>query len=98
VLFTVVTRTRYRSPGGVIQTIAGVIAAIIIVGIVLVLIRANPNNDIVKFILDLGRFFTRPFRDIFPRSDPRQNILLNWGIAAIVYLIIGAIIARLARR
>jgi hypothetical protein len=94
----VVTRTRYRSPSSVIQTIFGVIAAIIIVGIVLVLIKANPSNDIVNFILDLGRFFTRPFRDMFPRSNPRQDILLNWGIAAIVYLIVGAILARIARR
>jgi hypothetical protein len=82
----------------VIQTIFGIIAAIIIVGIALVLIKANQNNDIVNFILDLGRFFTRPFRDMFPRSNPRQDILLNWGIAAIVYLIVGAILARLARR
>jgi hypothetical protein len=98
VLFTVVTRTRYRSPGSVIQTIAGVIAGILIVGIVLVLIKANQSNDIVHFILTLGRFFARPFEDLFPRANPRQDILLNWGIAAIVYLLIGAFIARLARR
>jgi hypothetical protein len=98
VLFTVVTRTRYRSPGGVIQTIAGVIAAIIIIGIVLVLIKANPNNDVVHFIHQIGAFFAKPFADLFPRSNPRQDILINWGIAAIVYLIVGAIIARLARR
>jgi hypothetical protein len=94
----VVTRTRYRSPGSVIQTIFGIIAAIIIIGIVLVLIKANQNNDIVNFVLDLGRFFTRPFRDMFPRSNPRQDILLNWGIAAVVYLLVGAILARLAHR
>jgi hypothetical protein len=98
VLFTVVTRTRYRSPGSVITTIAGVIAAIIIIGIVLVLIKANQNNEIVDFILDVGRFLTRPFRDLFPQDDPRQDILVNWGIAAIVYLILGALLARLARR
>ena len=93
-----VTRTRYRSPGNVIQTIAGVIAAIIIIGIVLVLIKANPNNQIVDFILDIGNFLTKPFHGLFPQDNPRQDILVNWGIAAIVYLIIGAIIARLARR
>jgi hypothetical protein len=82
----------------VIQTIFGIIAAIIIIGIVLVLIKANQNNDIVNFVLDLGRFFTRPFRDMFPRSNPRQDILLNWGIAAVVYLLVGAILARLAHR
>ena len=93
-----VTRTRYRSPGGVITAIAGLIAGIIIVGIVLVLIKANQQNDIVDFILDIGRFFAKPFHDLFPQDDPRQDIVVNWGIAALAYLVVGAIIARLARR
>jgi hypothetical protein len=82
----------------VIQTIAGIIAGIIILGIVLVLIKANPNNQIVDFILDVGRFLTTPFHNLFPQDNPRQDILVNWGIAAIVYLLVGALIARLARR
>lgn len=93
-----VTRTRYRSPGSVITTIAGIVAAIIILGIVLVLIKANPNNPLVDFILDVGRFLTTPFHNLFPQDNPRQDILVNWGIAAIAYLILGALIARLARR
>lgn len=93
-----VTRTRYRSPGSVITGIAAIIAGIIVLGIVLVLIKANANNTLVDFVLDIGRFFTRPFRDLFPRSDPRENVLINWGIAAIAYLVVGAIIARIARR
>lgn len=93
-----VTRTRYRSPGSVITAIAGVIAAIIIIGIVLVLIKANQQNDIVDFVLDLGRFFTKPFHDLFPRDNAREDIVINWGIAALAYLVVGAIIARLARR
>ena len=93
-----VTRTRYRSPAGVITGIASIIAGIIVVGIILVLVKANQNNDIVDLVLDIGRFFARPFQDLFPQDDPRQNILINWGIAAIAYLVIGAIIARIARR
>jgi len=98
VLFTVVTRTRYRSPASVITGIAAVIAGIIVLGIVLVLVNANQNNDIVDLILDIGRFFARPFEDLFPQADPKNDILLNWGIAAVAYLIIGAIIARIVRR
>ena len=93
-----VTRTRYRSPGSVISTIAGIVAAIIILGIVLVLIKANPNNEIVNVILDVGLFLTTPFHGLFPQDNPRQDILVNWGIAAVVYLIVGALLARLARR
>jgi hypothetical protein len=94
----VVTRTRYRSPGSVITTIAGVVAGIIILGIVLVLMKANPNNEIVNFVLDVARFLTTPFHHLFPQDNVRQDILVNWGIAAIVYLIVGALIARLVRR
>lgn len=93
-----VTRTRYRSPGSVITTVAGVVAAIIILGIVLVLVGANPTNEIVKVVLDVGRFLTTPFHHLFPQDNARQDILVNWGIAAIVYLIVGALLARLARR
>ncbi len=93
-----VTRTRRRSSGSVITAIAGAIAAVIIVGILLVLLKANQQNTIVDFVLDIGRFFTRPFRDLFPQDDARQDIFVNWGIAALAYLILGAVIARLARR
>jgi len=94
----VVARTRRRSPASVITTIAAVIAGIIVIGIILVLAGANQNNDIVDLVLDIGRFFARPFADLFPQDDPENNILLNWGIAAIAYLIVGAIIARIVRR
>ena len=93
-----VTRTRYRSPGGIITAIAGLIAGIIVVGIILVLVDANQRNTIVDFILDIGRFFAQPFEDLFPQDDPKEDIAINWGIAAVTYLIVGAIIARIVRR
>ena len=94
-----VTRTRYRSPGSVITTIAGVIAAIIIVGIVLVLIKANPNNEIVNFILDIGRFFDHGRSRTCSRRTTR--VRTSWSTGASRRsrtCIVGAIIARLARR
>lgn len=91
-------RTRYRSPGSVITGIAAIIAGIIVVGILLVLVDANQRNMLVDLVLDVGRFFTRPFRDLLPQDDPKQNVLVNWGIAALAYLIVGAIIARIVRR
>ena len=91
-------RTRYRSPGSVITGIAALIAGIIVLGIVLVLIGANQQNTLVDLVLDVGRFFTRPFRDLFPQDDPEQDVLVNWGIAALAYLLLGAIIARIVRR
>jgi hypothetical protein len=52
----------------------------------------------VKFVEDLARFLTTPFHNLFPQDNPQRDVLVNWGIAAIVYLILGALIARLLRR
>lgn len=91
-------RTRYRSPAGAITFLAGLIAAVIVIGIILVLVGANQGNTIVDFVLDIGRFFVRPFRDLFPKADPKEDMVINWGIAAVAYLILGALIARIVRR
>ena len=74
-----VTRTRYRSPGSVISTIASIVAAIIILGIVLVLIKANPNNEIVNVILDVGRFLTTPFTASSRRTT---RVRTSWSTGA----------------
>jgi uncharacterized protein YggT (Ycf19 family) len=94
----VAVRTRNYGAASVVMTIATIIALFIIAGIVLVLVGANMNNDIVDFVMDIGRFFARPFGDLIPQDNQRANYVVNWGIAAIVYLIVGSIIARLIRR
>lgn len=76
----------------IVRTIAGVIAGILGVGIALVLLKANEDNAIVAAILDVARFFGKPFRDMFKLEDQRGEIAVNWGIAALVYLIAGALI------
>jgi hypothetical protein len=91
------TATRY-SVGNVVFVIAAVIAGIILLGILLVFAGANQANGLVDFILDLGRFFAAPFDDLFPKADPKQNMLVNWGIAALFYLAVGVLVGRFARR
>ena len=58
---------------------------------------ANEDNGLVSAILDVGRFFTDPFRDFFELDDNKLEIAINWGIAAIVYVAIAMIIAAVLR-
>lgn len=92
-------RTRYgRSTAAtVVLTITGIIVAVIALGILLVLLSANRGNMLVDFILDLGTWLTTPFHNLFANPNPKENVVLNWGLAAIVYAVIGGVIARLAR-
>jgi hypothetical protein len=94
-----VVTSRYRrlSAANVISTFTMIIVAIIVIAIVLVLLQANQHNMIVGWFVDAGRWLTTPFHGIFNPRNPRQAILLNWGLAAVVYGLIGGFLARLVR-
>jgi len=90
--------TRRRSGvAAVVLAIAAIIIVFIVLSIILVLLGANRQNAIVDAIIDVGSWFTAPFHDLFPRRDPEENMVLNWGIAALVYAGIATLIARVAR-
>jgi hypothetical protein len=94
----VTTRTRNYGAAAVIMGLATIIAAILVLDIALVYLGANGDNDIVHFFMQLGSFFATPFKHMFSEPTEKREILVNWGIAAIGYMIIGAILARLFRR
>lgn len=82
----------------VVRAIAGLVAAIIVIGILLVLFEANAGNDIVNALLDAARWLVGPFKGIFDLDSHKATVAVNWGLAAVVYFAIGALIARLAAR
>jgi hypothetical protein len=96
---------RSRSYGGgglaiarILKLIAGVVAAIIVVGILLVLLEAKPANDIVAAITDAARWLAGPFRGIFSFDSHKLEVAVNWGLAAAIYYAVAALIARFAAR
>jgi uncharacterized Tic20 family protein len=80
----------------VLRLIGMLIAFVIVVGIALVALDANEDNALVDAWLEVARFFTRPFRGIFELDDSTRQIAVNWGIAAVVYVLVFALLARLA--
>lgn len=81
----------------VVLGITAVIVVIIVLGILLVLAEANQANMIVDTVLDVGRWLVTPFANLFTMDTNKQTVLVNWGLAALVYLVIGSVIARVAR-
>jgi hypothetical protein len=82
----------------IVRIVSTLIAALIVVAIVLRVLGANPGNSIVSSIHDAARVFVGPFKNIFSIKDAKLSIVVNWGIAAVVYLLVGSIIARLITR
>lgn len=81
-----------------IRLVAGIVALIIVVGIVLRLLSANMGNTIVRDLHDAASFLVGPFKNVFSLKNPKANIAANWGLAAIVYLLVGSLIANLLVR
>jgi hypothetical protein len=77
-----------------VRLAAGVVTAIIVAGVLLVVLNANPTNDIVSAIHDAARALVGPFDGMFTLDSAKATLAVNWGIAALVYLIIGGLIAR----
>lgn len=91
-------RTRVAQVVWLIFVVAAVFLA---VGALCVALDFNPKNPLVEFFIAGANFFDL---DIFSRKDgiktfdgsnaDVKNALFNWGIGAIVWLIVGRIVVR----
>jgi hypothetical protein len=79
----------------VVRLIVAIIVLIVVAGIVLVLLKANGTNTMVSDVHDAARWLAGPFDGIFSFHNARVALAVNWGLAAVVYLIVGGLIARL---
>lgn len=81
-----------------IRSVTGVVVALIVVGILLWVLSANPHNVVVSDIHDAGRWLVGPFHNVFSVKGGKLHLGLNWGLAALVYAVVGGFLASLAAR
>ena len=79
----------------VVRLIVAISVLIVVAGIVLVLLEANATSTLVSDVHDAARWFAGPFDGIFSFHNARVALAVNWGLAVVVYLIVGGLIARL---
>jgi hypothetical protein len=98
------TSTFRSKLASLVWLIAVVCALILAVGALLVALKANQDNAIVAWILDAADTLDL---DVFSRDegiftfekdrDGVQSALVNWGLAALAYLVVGKILDRIIR-
>jgi hypothetical protein len=79
----------------VIGAITAIVTLILLVGIALVLLKANAGNEIVGAIRDAASFLAGPFEGMFSFDKQRTETAVNWGVAAAVWFVAGRLLARL---
>ncbi|GAB3116052.1 hypothetical protein GCM10027160_24390 [Streptomyces calidiresistens] len=92
------TRTAGNPIAGIIAVIADVAAFIIGLWILMYLLDANRDNTLVAIVRDAANWLAGWSRDMFNVQPEWWRVVLNYGIAALVYLVIGNALARAVRR
>ena len=84
----------------VLRMIGFGIAFFIGIGIALVVLDANESSEVVAWWLDACRFLVGPFDDVFDleRGKEHEQVAINWGIAAVVYVVVFSVLARFSSR
>jgi len=82
-----------------VMLVASLIALLIALAIVLRDVDANAHNTIVKGIHEGANFFAGAFTGLIAfGGHPKRAITVDWGIALIVYLLVGGFISGYIRR
>jgi hypothetical protein len=81
-----------------IRLVTGCVVAIIVAAILFKVLGANASNDVVSTITDWARWLVGPFKNLFSFSNPKTEVAVNWGLAAVVYAFVGGLIAALVAR
>ncbi|MGS2617646.1 hypothetical protein ACVCAH_24445 [Micromonospora sp. LZ34] len=82
----------------IVVGVTGSVAFIFALHIFFSLAKANQDNGFVQFVYVVAKVLVLGFGDVFTPNDAKIGFVLNYGLAALVYLVIGRLIARALRQ
>ena len=95
-------REGWRRVVGAIATAVVILSVIIAVFLALHIVfevfDANKDNGIVEFVNGWATDLAYGFRDLFVPKDAAIRVTVNYGLAAVVYLVAGRVLAGIIRR
>jgi hypothetical protein len=94
----VAAERRHSAVGAIIMLVVGIIALILVLHIIFVLIGTNPSNSIVMTVGTWAGHLAAWFKGMFTTSSDRWNAVLDYGLATIVYLVVGRLVTGVVER
>lgn len=73
-------------------------ALVLVLYAVFAVFEANPANVWYQFVASVAARLSLGLANLFQFADDRWTTLVNYGLAAVVWLIIGSVVASLIRR
>ena len=81
----------------VVRAVTLVFAAILVVQIGLSVAAVNPDNGLARFVRGFSDTVVLGFRDLFLPSDPTIMVVVNYGIAAVFWVLVGVFLSSALR-
>ncbi|MEV8536558.1 hypothetical protein [Streptomyces sp. NPDC051211] len=92
----------HRSGSGtaarLVALVADLLAAVIVIWIVMYLLDANRANEVVNWFHDAATWLAGWSHDLFTFDEEWARVVFGYGLAAVVYLVIGHAVARFLAR
>lgn len=83
------------SAARIITGVGAVFALVEVIYILMILLGANVGNAFVRFIRSIAEPLALFFPGLFPIDNPQLAVLVNYGLAAIFWVVVTGFIARL---
>ncbi|MGW4214941.1 hypothetical protein ACWEIJ_43680 [Lentzea sp. NPDC004789] len=83
---------------GVVSWVGLALAVVLVVHVVLTVGGANPGNPITTTVREVAEPVALAFKDLFSPSDAKLGVIVNFGLAALFWLAVRAIVLKLVRR
>lgn len=78
----------------VVRLLCILFAAVLVVHVVLFVAGANPVNAITVFFNDAANQLTLGIGDLFVPQSESLRAILNYGLAAVVWIVIGIVLSK----
>lgn len=82
----------------IVQAVLAVVVFVLVLHIVFVLGAANHHNAFVHGVHQVAKTLVLGLDDVFGAPGAKARVALNFGLAAVLYLVAGGFVIRLLRR
>ncbi|WP_053737387.1 hypothetical protein [Nocardia sp. NRRL S-836] len=83
---------------GILSWVGLALAVVLVLHVVLTVGGANPDNPITSTVKAIAEPVSLAFKDLFRPNDASLRTIVNFGLAAIFWLAVRAIVLKLVRR
>ncbi|WP_024875479.1 hypothetical protein [Saccharomonospora piscinae] len=87
-----------RVLSGIVRWAGLACASVLVLHVLFVVGEGNPDNGIVEFVGGTAEAVSLGFEDLFLPDDPKLAVLVNYGLAALFWLVVTSVGANALRR